>query len=691
LPSELTEQVRSDMFSQASQEKTYISPVYFDNVTNEPLVIMAAPVTDVFGDFKGVLLAEVNLKFMWDLVDSIKIGNNGLAYVVDRKGNLIAFGDTSRVLKGENVIHLKGVNDFVKSKELLLKNNAEISKGIQGNNVVANYVPLGTPDWAVVVELPAQEAYAGLIQLLELSAGVVLMSFFLAIAISVYLSKRITEPIIKLRNAAIEIGKGDLDTKIDIKSDNEIADLSSAFNNMTGELQKTTISKQTLQTILNSMPYGSILIDMDKKILNLNRAALIMMGYESEEQISGLICNIMCSAQHGECPIIDLKQEIDKSEKILITKDLRHIPILKTVVPIKLGDRQVLLEAFVDITERKQATEKLKASEKKYSTLVEKGNDGIVIIQDHLLKFINPIMAEISGFSMNEVIDKPFIDFVASPFKELINDTYEKRIAGEEISNKYEAELISKYGKTIPVEINASLIEYEGKPADMAIIRDITDRKATEKEIKKSLKEKEILLSEIYHRVKNNMQIIISLLRLQSRYVKEEKYREMFKESQNRIISMSLVHEKLYQSEDLTRIDFNEYIGDLIKGLFQSHGANKGNIVLKIDVKTILLGIDHAIPCGLIINELVTNSLKHAFRDGRNGEIKVVLHPTEENMIELAVGDNGIGIPEDMDFKQTKTFGLHLVTMLAENQLHGDITLNRSKGTEFIIKFKKVK
>ena len=200
-----------------------------------------------------------------------------------------------------------------------------------------------------------------------------------------------------------------------------------------------------------------------------------------------------------------------------------------------------------------------------------------------------------------------------------------------------------------------------------------------------------MLLSEIYHRVKNNMQIIISLLRLQSRQVKEEKYREMFKESQNRILSMSLVHEKLYQSKDLTQIDFNEYISDLIKGLFQSYGANKSNIALKIDVKTILLGIDYAIPCGLIINELVTNSLKYAFPDGREGEIKISLHSPGENMIELIVRDNGIGIPEDMDFKQTKTLGLHLVTMLAENQLHGNIKLNRSKGTEFIMKFKEVK
>ena len=453
---------------------------------------------------------------------------------------------------------------------------------------------------------------------------------------------------------------------------------------------------------------NDIIVYVDKfgKVLAVNSRLKEMLGFMPEEVIGKYFFNLGIVGIK-ELPYIvkqfktavvkglikdNTGKSLNKLELNLRAKngDLIFVEVSTTILK-KDGKTEGFLSNIRDITERKQATEKLKASEKKYSTLVEKGNDGIVIIQDRLLKFISPVMAEISGFSINDVIGKPFIDFVSSPFRELVNDMYAKRLAGEEIPNKYEVELISKNGKIIPAEINASLIEYEGKPADMAIIRDITERKLTEKEIKKSLKEKEMLLSEIYHRVKNNMQIITSLLRLQSRHIKEEEYREMFKESQNRIISMSLVHEKLYRSKDLTQIDFNDYIRDLIKGLFQSYGANKGNIALSIHVKTISLGIDFAIPCGLIINELVTNSLKHAFPDCRKGEIRIILRSIDENMIELIVGDNGIGMPEDLDFKKTKTLGLHLVTMLAENQLHGDINLNRSKGTEFIIKFKEVK
>jgi PAS domain S-box-containing protein len=307
-------------------------------------------------------------------------------------------------------------------------------------------------------------------------------------------------------------------------------------------------------------------------------------------------------------------------------------------------------------------------------------------LDGHFL-YANQRTLEMYGYSRDEFMALKLHQLDAPASAALIAPKMQELLDNGEAT--FQLEHLRKDGTLLPLEVYARITTWGNIKSVLSIATDITDRKLTQEKIEASLKEKEILLSEIYHRVKNNMQIIISLLKLQSRHVNEEKYREMFKESQNRILSMSLVHEKLYQSKDLTQIDFNEYIRDLIKDLFQSYGANKGNLTLKIDVKTILLGIDYAIPCGLIINELVTNSLKHAFPDSREGEIKVVLRSTGENMIELTVGDNGIGIPEDMDFKQTKTLGLHLVTLLAENQLHGNIKLNRSKGTEFIMKFKK--
>jgi len=185
------------------------------------------------------------------------------------------------------------------------------------------------------------------------------------------------------------------------------------------------------------------------------------------------------------------------------------------------------------------------------------------------------------------------------------------------------------------------------------------------------------------------MQVIISMLNLQSEYTKDEKYLKIFKDSQNRIESMALIHEKLYRSGNLAKVDFKDYIRSLTDELFRFHGR-VNDISFKIEAEDIFFDIDTAIPCGLIINELVSNSLKHAFPNGREGEIKIALRSTDRDEIELTISDNGIGIPESLDFRNTDTLGLHLVTILVEHELQGKIELNRDKGTEFKIKFKEI-
>ncbi len=230
------------------------------------------------------------------------------------------------------------------------------------------------------------------------------------------------------------------------------------------------------------------------------------------------------------------------------------------------------------------------------------------------------------------------------------------------------------------------LMDWRGRTVSrVVVLRDITDRKEAEEKIKQSLKEKEVLLREIHHRVKNNIQIISSLLSLQSKNIKDNKYAEMLRDSQDRIRSMALIHEKLYQSENLADINFNEYIKLLVQSLFRSYGIRR--IKLKMEVEDVSLDIDIAIPCGLIINELVSNSLKHAFPHGKEGKITVALR-SQDGGIELVVSDNGIGIPDTVDFRTTTSLGLRLVTILAEDQLYGEITLDRSKGTTFQVKFR---
>jgi diguanylate cyclase (GGDEF)-like protein len=230
----------------------------------------------------------------------------------------------------------------------------------------------------------------------------------------------------------------------------------------------------------------------------------------------------------------------------------------------------------------------------------------------------------------------------------------------------------------------------KGQVDSSALVRTLRyaiERKKTEEQIKASLREKEVLLAEIHHRVKNNLQIVSSLLRLQARAVKDPKYAGMLNDSESRVRTMALVHEKLYMSENLASVDLKGYLRSLAEELLRYYKESAGDVALKLDVGDVSFGLDTIIPCGLIVSELVTNSLKHAFPDRRGGEIEIAVKAVDDEY-ELRVRDNGVGIPPELDIRKTETLGLQLVTSLAEMQLKGHLELDRSHGTEFRIRFR---
>lgn len=343
--------------------------------------------------------------------------------------------------------------------------------------------------------------------------------------------------------------------------------------------------------------------------------------------------------------------------------------------------------------ERKRADEALRESERKYHALAELSPVGIFRTDSEAdCSYINERWQEISGLTLEEALGKGWVQSLHPDDRNRISQEWQQA-ARESRPFRSEYRFRHPNGTTTWV-LGQAIIERtnsEGVAGYIGTITDITERKHAEEQLKESLKEKEILLREIHHRVKNNMQVISSLLMLQEELSEDEKVIEMLKDSQNRIISMALIHEKLYRSENLSKIDLKEYIDDLVSGLFQSYGMSEDKVALNINAENVLLGIDSAIPFGLIINELVSNSLKHAFPEDKSGEINIFIRSTDEDMIELLIGDNGVGIPEDMDFRKTESLGLRIVKVLVEKQLHGGITLNRDKGTEFKIKFRGMK
>ena len=312
--------------------------------------------------------------------------------------------------------------------------------------------------------------------------------------------------------------------------------------------------------------------------------------------------------------------------------------------------------------------------------IITKSLDGIIISWNNGAE-------QIYGYSSDEVVGRNISILAPGYLKQEINELIEKIKQGEKIQH-YETLRLKKNGQQINVSITLSPVFDTSRKliAISTIARDITKQKKAENDIKKSLEEKEVLIREVHHRVKNNLQIIASLLHLQESHVEGE-FLDTLKESELRVKSMATIHEKVYQSDTLTDINFKDYIEKLVYDILYSYGIPKGKIQTNINIEDINLNIDTAIPLGLLINELVTNSVKYAFPETK-GTITIEMKPLNDG-IELIVGDDGKGLPNDINFDNSDTLGLQLVNNLT-NQIEGHIEIDRSHGTQFKITFKEI-
>ncbi|MCC6398729.1 MAG: HAMP domain-containing protein [Bacteroidetes bacterium] len=436
----------------------YTSSVYIDSTTNEPAILIGVPITDAYGVHQGSLIAEVNLKFMWEVVERIPSDDQGVAYVVDNTGALIAFGDPARVLRGDNVRYIELVEDFVSGRIQSGGLRARLYRGISGDWVIGAGTPLESLDWAVIVEIPVLEASQGIIQRTIISIVVFLILAGFAAFLGVRLARRLSEPIVRLMDTAGRIAGGERAIRADITGTREIVALGEAFNSMTSQLDATMSS---------------------------------------------------------------LEQQI------------------------------------------------------------------------------------------------------------------------EEVKEKESA-------------------------------------------LRKSLSEKEALLREIHHRVKNNLQVISSLLHMQSAQSDDPRVRSVLAESEHRLRTMALVHEALYRTDNFAGIDVGAHLRRTLEELMRSYART--DLAARVEVEKVDLPIDTAIPCGLIVNELVTNTLKYAFPEKRKGTITLKLSREVDGSVELIVQDDGIGFPAGVDFRTLKSMGMTIVTSLVD-QLSGTITMDNALGTTFRIRF----
>ena len=350
----------------------------------------------------------------------------------------------------------------------------------------------------------------------------------------------------------------------------------------------------------------------------------------------------------------------------------------------------MVVEYVYDITARKRSEQELKDREEHYRLLFNSGNDALFVngFTDEGLPGpfmeVNDVACQRLGYLREELLRMSPVDVVLNWTPEM-----DLKVVGELTDKEqsvFERILISKTGTKVPVEISAHIFELDGRPTILSVVRDITERKKAEEQIRESLREKEIMLQEIHHRVKNNMQIMSSLIRLQFTRSDNEEMQKLVTESQNRIRSMMLVHEILYQSKDFARIDVQEYVRRLVSHLRIMHDDKMALIDIKMNIGDVFMDINRLIPCGLIVNELVSNSLVHAFPKNESGTIDIQFKAEEKDKFKLIVRDNGIGFPIGINLKNPDSLGLLIVSDLVK-QLDGRLEVDRKKGTTFTLTF----
>jgi len=422
-----------------------------------------------------------------------------------------------------------------------------------------------------------------------------------------------------------------------------------------------------------------------------------MLGYTEQELIQHTFANVT----HPEDVEMDVQRarqllqgEIPgfRTEKRYITRSQEVIWGNLTASAIRDQEGKVLygLGMVENITERKQTVALLQESEEKFRSLLDTAPVAVVIVDDNgRIMIVNVQTEELFGYAREELLGQTVEMLLPKRLRTghvnhrvnyLIDPRVRPMCPGRDLFGQ------KKDGSQVPVDVGLSAIKTREGVLVMSFITDITEQKRAEKQIRTALQEKEALLREIHHRVKNNLQTVSSLLSLHAGSTRNEQAREVLRESQNRVKSMAFVHEKLYHSQDLTQVDYAKYIQSLTAYLLHSYGVNPAIINLEVD-KGVFLDVDTVIACGLIVNELVSNSLKYAFPTStESDEIRIALQSNDDDQHTLIVADNGVGFPQNLDFCHTESLGLQLVCALAD-QLEGAIELYRRDGTEFRITF----
>lgn len=470
----------------------------------------------------------------------------------------------------------------------------------------------------------------------------------------------------------------------------------------TAALQESTHrwqqSEELLRLTIENAPIGIITTDLEGRLLSVNQSFCAMVGYQAEELLQGAFAKLTHPGDHQIGPSLEqqfLQNQISnlQFEKRYLHQNGATVDAIVRMALVRNPAGQPLcwVAEVEDITERKQAEKKLQEASLRLSSLIQNLQAGILVEDEHRqIVLVNQQLCDLFnikqppekllGISCGEMAEQ-FGALFQNPEKFIsrVEETLQRRraIVGEEIVLKDGRIFERDY---VPIFADA---DYQGH---LWQYRDICDRKQAEAQLKSSLQEKDLLLKEIHHRVKNNLLVVSSILEFQADYVDDPAILRTFRESQDRIHSMALIHEKLYQSQKLDRINLADYLENLVQRLMSSYHIEGKKIQISFDLEPITLNIETATPCGLIINELIANTFEHAFPVGGDGHIWLSCYKDDNQTITLSIRDDGVGFPGHIDFQNTESLGLQLVCLLTK-QLDGSLELERNQGTLFRLTF----
>ncbi|MEO5361528.1 MAG: PAS domain S-box protein [Nitrospirota bacterium] len=429
------------------------------------------------------------------------------------------------------------------------------------------------------------------------------------------------------------------------------------------------------------------IVDMSGKILYANKAAIAMTGYSLEESVGMDVVNLANDPTFGRDVVIaSVKKEGFWNGEILCKKKdgtLYTAWLIVNLVNDTTGKPVALIGTMRDITMKKVIEEAYHTSEANMRALMNSITESVCLIGiDGVFITVNDTFARRFKKESSDIVGTKMVDL-------LTPDVLESRMKyfDDVISTGSPAHFEDIRGETYFSSNMYPVFDENNKVSGVAVYAiDISGIKKYENYLLNSIKEKDMLTREVHHRVKNNLQIVAGLIGLQLNYVTDETYKSMFTETMNRIKSISLVHDKLYRSKGLSEVDLKDYIVNLSKELLNSFCVDRSSVEMTLDVENVVIGVDIAVPCGLIINELFTNILKYAFPDNRTGKIDISIHYKGGDNFEMVISDNGVGFPADVDFRNTKSLGLHIVNLLVR-QIGGTIELDKTRGSKFTINF----